>query len=155
MTTVDGGDHGIKLFIKHKTIEMVYAYEDSDWEIQSISIIKFYTQQKKQQATANFREIKMYGTTFNYTGFCLQALIGKTPDACVPQYILITYNNPKETNPRKRLAKLTMDKILQELNMKTIDEGCSIAQVSPFCDIHKITCYALDLNTSCLKPTIT
>ena len=39
MTTVYGGDNGIKLFIKHKIIEMVYAYEDSDWEIQSISII--------------------------------------------------------------------------------------------------------------------
>jgi len=28
--------------------------------------------------------------------------------------------------------------------MKTIDEGCSIAQISVFCDIHKITYYALD-----------
>ena len=41
MTTVYGGDDGIKLFIKHKIIEMVYAYEDSAWEIQSVSIIKF------------------------------------------------------------------------------------------------------------------
>ena len=63
---------------------------------------------------------------------------------CVPEYILITYNNPKETNPRKRLAKLTMDTILQELNMKTIDEGCSIAHRAVFCDIHEITHYALD-----------
>ena len=84
--------------------------------------------EKQQQATTDLCEIKIYGAIFNYTGFGLQALIGKTPDACVPEYILITYNNPKETNPRKRLAKLTMDKILQELNMKTIDEGCSIAQ---------------------------
>ena len=48
----------------------------------------------------------MHGAIFNYTGFGLQALIGKTPDACVPEYIYITYNNPKETNPRKRLAKV-------------------------------------------------
>ena len=58
MTTVYGGDNGIKLFFKHKIIEMVYAYEDSDWEIQSMSITKFYKQKKKQQATVNFREIK-------------------------------------------------------------------------------------------------
>ena len=58
MTTVYGGDNGIKSFFKHKIIEMVYAYEDSDWEIQSMSIIKFYKQKKKQQATVNFREIK-------------------------------------------------------------------------------------------------
>ena len=44
MTTVYGGDNGVKLFIKHRIIEMVYAYEDSDWEIQSISIINFYKQ---------------------------------------------------------------------------------------------------------------
>ena len=66
MTTVYGGDNGIKLFIKHKIIEMVYAYEDSDWEIQSMSIIQFYKQKKKQQATTNFREIQMYGTIFKY-----------------------------------------------------------------------------------------
>ena len=89
MTTVYGGDNGIKLFLKHKIVEMVCAYEDSDWEIQSISIIKFYKQKKKQQATTHFCEIKMYGTTFNYTGFGLQALIGKIPDACVPEYIYI------------------------------------------------------------------
>ena len=57
MTTVYGGDNGIKLFIKHRIIEMVYAYEDSDWEIQSVSIIKFYKQKKKQQATTNFSDI--------------------------------------------------------------------------------------------------
>ena len=104
MTTVYGGDNGIKFFIKHKTIEMVYAYEDSNWEIQAISIINFCKQKKKQQATTNFSEIKMYGAISNYTGFGLQALIGKTPDACVPEYILITYSNPEETNPRKRLV---------------------------------------------------
>ena len=117
MTTVYGEDNGIKLFLKHKIIEMVYAYEDSDYEIQSMNIIKFYKQKKKQQATTNVREIKMYGTIFNYTGFGLQALNSKTPNACVPEYLLQLYNNPEETNPRKRLATLTMDKILQELNM--------------------------------------
>ena len=68
----------------------------------------------------------MHGTIFNYTGFGLQALIGKTPDACVTEYILIAYSNPKETNPGKRLAKLNMDKIFQELDMKTIDESSGV-----------------------------
>ena len=45
LTTVYGGTNGVKLFIKHKIIEMVYAYEDSDWEIQSMSIVKLYTQE--------------------------------------------------------------------------------------------------------------
>ena len=81
----------------------------------------------------------MYGTIFNYTGFGLQALTGKTPDACVPEYLFKLYNNPEETNPRKRLAKLKMQTVLEQLNMTTIDEGCSIAPIALFCDIHTIT----------------
>ena len=37
-----------------------------------------------------------------------------------------------------------MDKILKELNMNTIDEGCSITQIANFCNIHKITYYVLN-----------
>ena len=55
MTTVYDGDNGLKLFIKHKIIGTVYAYEDSDWETQSMSIMKLYKQKKKQQSTVNFR----------------------------------------------------------------------------------------------------
>ena len=58
----------------------------------------------------------MYRAIFNYMGFGLQALLGKTPDACVPEYILKTYINPEETNPRKRLTKVNMDKILEHEN---------------------------------------
>ena len=143
MTTVYGAN-GVMLFLKHKIIEMVYAYEDSDWEIKSMNIIKLYTNKLKQKGNINFKDIKMYGTLFNYNGFALQAVESKKPNSCVPEYLFKMYNNPEETNPRKRLVKLTMDKILQELNMKTIDEGCSIAQLAVFCDIHKITYYALD-----------
>lgn len=144
MTTVYGGVNGVKLFIKHKIIEMVYAYEDSDWEIISMSIIKLYIKKQKQTQNTNFRDIKMFGAVFNYNGFALEAIKSEVPNSCVPEYLLKLYNNPEETNPRKRLAKLTMDKLLQELNMKAIDEGCSIAQIAVFCEIHKITYYALD-----------
>ena len=63
--------------IKQRIVEMVYAYEDSDWEIQSMSIVKSYTQKKKQELQVKFREIKMYGTIFNYSGFDLEALNSK------------------------------------------------------------------------------
>ncbi|MCR9066870.1 MAG: hypothetical protein NXI00_23060 [Cytophagales bacterium] len=144
LTTVYGGTHGVKLFIKHYIVGMVYGYEDSMYEILSISLNKLYIQKKKQELQVKFREIKMYGTIFNYTGFGLQALNGKTPDACVPEYVFDLYHNPDETNPRKMLAKLTMEQVLKELNMNAIDEGCSIEQIAGFCDIHKITYYVLD-----------
>ena len=55
MTTIYGGVNGVKLFIKHKIIEMVYAYEDSDWEIISMSIVKLYTNKLKQKGKINLK----------------------------------------------------------------------------------------------------
>lgn len=58
LTTVYGGTNGVKLFIKHKIIEMVYAYEDSDWEIQSMSIVKLYTQKRNKNYKQNSEKLK-------------------------------------------------------------------------------------------------
>jgi hypothetical protein len=143
LTTVYGGIDGVKLFIKHRIIETVYAWEDSFNEIISISLNRLYINTQKQHET-HFKDIKMYGTLFNYNGFGLDAIKGEIENACVPEYLYNLYNNPDETNPRKRLSKLTMDKILKELNMNTIDEGCSITQIANFCNIHKITYYVLN-----------
>ena len=142
-----------KTVFKHYIVRMVYGYEDSMYEILSISLTTLYRQKKKQELHVRLRENNMYGTIFNYTGFGLQALNGKTPDACVPEYVFDLYHNPDETNPRKRLAKLTKEQVLNELNMNAIDEGCSIEQIAGFCDIHKSRITCLTLNTSCLKPT--
>jgi len=65
MTTILGGTNGVKLFIKKKIMEMIYAYENSGIEVSWIKIIKLYVKKQKQQLKLNFREIKMYGTLFN------------------------------------------------------------------------------------------
>ena len=101
LTTVYGGTHGVKLFIKHYIVGMVYGYEDSMYEILSIYLNKLYIQKKKQELQVKFREIKMYGTIFNYTGFGLQALNGKTPDACVPEYVFDLYHSPERQTQEK------------------------------------------------------
>ena len=85
-----------------------------------MSLIKLYISKQKQHET-HFKDIKMYGTLFNYNGFGLDAIKGEIANACVPEYLYTLYNNPDETNPRKRLSKLTMGKILKELNMDTKD----------------------------------
>ena len=143
LTEVHGGISGVKMFVRHKIIEMIYIYENSNREILSMNLIKLYIGKQKQHET-HFKDIKMYGTLFNYNGFGLDAIKGEIANACVPEYLHKLYNNPDETNPRKRLSKLTMDKILKELNMNTIDEGCSITQIANFCNIHKITYYVLN-----------
>ncbi len=45
---------------------------------------------------------------------------------------------------KNKIKKITKEKLLKELNMNTIDEGCSVEQVIQFCEIHKITYYILD-----------
>ena len=42
MTTVYGGDNGVRLFLKQKVIETVYHYEDSGYEILAIDLKRLY-----------------------------------------------------------------------------------------------------------------
>ena len=138
MTTVYGGIQGVKLYLKKKVIDTVYAWEDSGAEIQQI-IVKKLIKKEKQDLSQDIKHIKMYGTVFNYLGYGLMAQQGEIPNACVPQYLLKLYNNEEETNPRKRLNKLTLDKIVEELGMNSITDGCNTEQIKRFCEIHKIT----------------
>ena len=106
-------------------------------EIQNVYI-------NKKRATTNysFREIKMYGTRFNYLGYMANA--GYNNGCCVPQFIFDTLHNPNETNPRKRIAKLTMKNVIDDLGMVREDEGCCIAQIANLCNKRKVIYYALD-----------
>ena len=143
-TTVYGGVNGLRLFMKHKVIDLVYTYEDSDYEIQTMQLSRLYVMKRKQQIATHFKDIKMYNLCFNYCGYGLSVAAGQTPQACVPSYLLAKYNNKDETNPRKKIARLTMNKLLNELSMSSIDEGCSCSQVIHFCNLHKIVYYILD-----------
>ena len=69
-----------------------------------MSINKLYI--KKQRQTQNTRDIKMIGAVLNYNGLALEAIKSKTPNSCVPEYLLKLYNNPKETNPKKAFSKI-------------------------------------------------
>ena len=52
---------------------------------------------------------------------------------CVPQYMFELLNNKLETNPRKKIARLTLKNVIDDLGMLKEDEGCCIAQVADFC----------------------
>ena len=134
----------MRLFMKHKVIDLVYTYEDSDYEIQTMQLSRLYVMKRKQQIATHFKDIKMYNLCFNYCGYGLSVVAGQTPQACVPSYLLAKYNNKDETNPRKKIARLTMNKLLNELSTSSIDEGCSCPHVIRFCNLHKIVYYILD-----------
>ena len=142
--TVFGGMEGVKLYLKKVVINSVYAWEESAAEIQHIFLNKLYIQKARKNLSTDIRNIKMYGGIFNYSGYGLEVQHGKIPNACVPQYIYKLYNNEEETNPRKRLKKLTLDKIVEELGMISITDGCDTEQIKRFCEKHKITYYALN-----------
>ena len=142
--TIYGGDEGLKLYLKTEIIKSIYAYEDSDYEIQSIAIQQLYIQNAKQYDKIKLGDIKMYNAVFDYTGYGLKAIKNEITNTCVPTYILNLFNNKDETNKDKKISKLNMDKLLIELNMTNIDDGCCISQIAEFCEIHRITYYALD-----------
>ena len=79
----------------------------------------------------------MYGTLYNYKGYGLDA--NNYDGACVPRHLLETYNNQDVTNPRNKISKLDMPKLLEILGMINLYEGCSIEQIANFCDRYNIT----------------
>ena len=144
VTSVAGGMNGVNFYIKHAITESVFRWEDSNYEIDSINLTRLYVSKQRQQVSVGFRNIKMYNSVFNYIGYGLKAQQNEIPNTCVPTYLLKLLNNPEETNPRKRLKKLTPWKILKELKMESITDGCSVQQLAEFCDEHKVSYYVLD-----------
>ena len=142
MTTVYGGTDGIKLFLKHQIMQSVYHWEDSGHEVLSMEVLGLYINRKRAIKDHSFREMKMYGTRFNYLGYMAKS--GYNDNCCVPKYIFNTLHNPNETNPRKRIAKLTMKNVIDDLGMVTEDEGCCITQIANLCNKRKVIYYALN-----------
>ena len=130
--TVYGGLHGLKLYIKTQVIKLVYMFEDSGTYIKNINLTNMYVSKRNQSISIDFRQIGTYGTLYNYNGYGLDA---KNYDgACVPNYLLETYNNQDVTNPRSKSSKLNMPKLLVILGMQNMHEGCSIEQIANFCN---------------------
>ena len=92
----------------------------------------------------------MYGTIFSYLGYMAHA--GYNNGCCVPQFIFDTLHNPSEKNPRKRLAKLSMKNVIDDLGMVREDEGCCIAQIANLCKKEKLHITHWISSISCLKP---
>ena len=48
-------------------------FEDSGTYINSIALTNMYVSRRNQTIPVNFRQIKMYGTLYNYNGYGLDA----------------------------------------------------------------------------------
>ena len=104
--TVYGGLQGLNLYIKTQVIKLVYMFEDSGTSIKNVTLTNMYVSKRNQSISIDFRQIEMYGTLYNLIGYGLDT---KNYDgACVPNYLLETYNNPNVTNPRNKISKLNI-----------------------------------------------
>ena len=140
-TTVYGDTDGVISFSRDQVIQSVCRYERSGKETLSIEPLELYINSRSRRRDFSFRKNEMYGTYFNYTGFMLDAI--HTNGCCVPRYMFELLNNKLETNPRKKIARLTMKNVIDDLVTLKEDEGCCIAQVADFCKEIKIDVYAL------------
>ena len=50
----------------------------------------------------------------------------------------------KKENPRKRIAKIIMKNVIDDLGVVREDEGCCITQIANLCNKRKVIYYALD-----------
>ena len=135
MTTVYGGTDGVILFLQDQVIQPVYRYERSGKDILSIELLDLYINSRSRRRDFSFRRIKMYVTYLNYTGFMLDAV--DTNGCCVPQYMFELLNNKLETNPRRKIARVTMKNVIDDLGMLKENDICCIAQVADFCKQNK------------------
>ena len=140
--TVYGGDDGLKLYIKYKIMRLVRQLEDSALYIKNITLTNTYVSRRNQNVPVTVRQIRMYGTLYNCIGWGLDG--GEYDGACVPNYLLETYNNREETNPRNKISKLNMVKLLEILGMQNEYEGCSIEQIANLCNRYNITYYVMN-----------
>ena len=58
-------------------MESVYRFEDSGHEIVPIEIFSLYINRRSVTQNFNFRNVKMYGTVFNYIGYMAKIQMNK------------------------------------------------------------------------------
>ena len=91
-------------------MQLVNMLEDSETYINNIALDNIYVSRRNQNVPVKFRQIKMYGTLYDYKGYSLDT--NNYDGACVPRHLLETYNNQYATNPRNKISKLDMTKLL-------------------------------------------
>ena len=76
---------------------------------------------------------------------------GDDTGSCVPDYVVATLNNDNGKDRNKRLKRLNHETVLIELGMKSLTEGCMLAQLIAFCERHIVTDYALKYKYATFK----
>ena len=134
---VFGGKIKIRKAIQAKTDETrKYFEEQYDIELIDIKIKRLYIDNIKLNPT-EFKDIKMFGTLLNLCGYDLIVGNYEFINACCLEYHVQMFN-------KFRNNKWNIERLMNELNMKTIDEGVSLNQLIPLYIKYKIGYHVVD-----------
>ena len=119
-----GGKIKIRKAIQAKTDEVERLFEEQyDIELKDIKMKRMYIDDIKLNPT-EFKDIKMFGTLLNLCGYDLNVGNYDVINACAVEYHVKMFNKFRDN-------KWTVDRFMNELNMKSIDEGVSLKQLIP------------------------
>ena len=113
--------------------DLINTYELDD--IESIIIKRIYINDI-EKATTGFRDIKMYGTLLNICGYDLQVGKYEFVNACAVEHHVKMFNTIRKG--------WTIQRFMDEIGMKTIDEGVGLTQLTPLYEKYKIGYHVVD-----------
>ena len=103
---------------------------DYDVVLVDMKIQRIYIDDVKINATT-FKDVKMFGTLLNICGYDLNVGTYEFVDACCLEYHLEMFNKFRDN-------KWTIEMLMAELGMTSIDEGITLNQLIPLYMKYKI-----------------
>ena len=134
---VYGGKVTIRKAIERKNQEIKELFEnDYNVVLEDMKIKRIYIDDVKMDATT-FKDIKMFGTLLNICGYDLNVGTYEFVDACCLEYHLEMFNKFRDN-------KWTIERLMAELGMTSIDEGITLNQLIPLYMKYKIGYHVVD-----------
>ena len=75
-------------------VHVIRRLQDSSVYIKQTNLTNIYVSKRNQNVPVKFRQIKMYGTLYNYKGYGLDT--NNYDGACVPNYFLETFKTTEK-----------------------------------------------------------
>ena len=110
--------------------------EDYNKELVDMKLVRLYIDDVKRNVQ-DFKNIIMVGTLLNLCGYDLNVGKYEFVNACSPEYHVSMFNQFRDN-------KWTIERFMNEVGMKSIDEGVSLNQLIPLYIKYKIGYHAVD-----------
>ena len=134
---VFGGKYKLRKGIEQKINEIRDLFEnDYLKELIDMKLVRLYIDDVKRNVQ-DFKDIKMFGTLLNLCGYDLDVGKYEFVNACSLEYHVSMFNQFRDN-------KWTTERFMNEVGMKSIDEGVSLNQLIPLYIKYKIGYHVVD-----------